>query len=314
MPQRAACCALPTATGSPASIAISGSATVAQEAHEQLERILRSERRMRPDNLLIVGASNNGTTAIARRFLSRHSVPEDPAAERATLPVALVQAPNGPRISLLLAAVLQALGREPGRRSTVAQLRHETYRAMHDVGLRLLLIDDLHNIRGSGVGSALVELRNLGSITGVSLGCFATREIAYVLRQDEQLANRFELLTLPRWDFEDLEYAKLLTTFEQRLPLWERSALTEPALAQHILIAAGGLIGGIAGTLRQAAVKAVRTGRERIDRSVLSADVHASPERIEAVAQASDLKRGSTSAGRTRCASGPRRRGLATDP
>ena len=67
---------------------------------------------------------------------------------------------------------------------------------MRRVGLRLLLIDDLHNIRGSGVGPVLVELREIGSVAGVSLGCFATREIAYALRQDEQLANRFELMTL----------------------------------------------------------------------------------------------------------------------
>ena len=160
---------------------------------------------------------------------------------------------------------------------------------MHDVGLRLLLIDDLHNIRGSGVGSALVELRNMGSITGVSLGGFATKEIAYVLRQDEQMANRFELLTLPRWKFEDLEYAKLLATFERQLPLWLASGLTDPDLAQHILVAAGGLIGGIVALLRQAAVEAIRTGHERIDRSMLARVNGASPERIEAVAHALDL-------------------------
>jgi hypothetical protein len=263
----------------------------AQDAHERLERILRSERRMRPDNLLIVGASNNGKTAMARRFLSRHTTPEDPEAETASLPVALIQAPNGPRIPLLLAAILQALGREPGprRRGTIAQLRDETYHAMRAVGLRLLLIDDLHNIRGSGVASMLVELRNMGSITGVSLAGFATKEIAYVLRQDEQMANRFELLTLPRWKFEDLEYAKLLATFERQLPLWQASCLTDPELAQHILMMAGGLIGGIVALLRQAAAEAIRTGHERIDRSMLARANAASPERIEAVAHALDL-------------------------
>jgi hypothetical protein len=61
----------------------------AHDAHERLERTLRSERRMRPDNLVIVGASNNGKTAIARRFLSRHITAEDPMAEHASLPVAL---------------------------------------------------------------------------------------------------------------------------------------------------------------------------------------------------------------------------------
>lgn len=237
----------------------------------------------------VAGLSNNGKTAIARRFFSRHTLTEDPTAECASLPVALVQAPNGPRITLLLAAILQALGREPGRRSTTAELRRETYRAMHDVGLRLLLIDDLHNIRGAGVGSALVELRNMGSVTGVSLGGFATKEIAYVLRQDEQMANRFELLTLPRWKLDDLDYARLLATFERQLPLWQASGLTDPDLARHILVAAGGLIGGIVALLRQAGVEAIRTGHERIDRSMLARVGGASPERIEAVAHALDL-------------------------
>lgn len=259
------------------------------EAHERLERILRSERRMRPDNLLIVGASNNGKTAIARRFHARHLLPEDPAAERATIPVMLIQAPNGPKIAMLLGSILAALGREPGRRSTIAQLRAETYRAMRDVGLRLLLLDDLHNIRGSGMASILVELRELGSVAGVSLGAFATREIAYVLRQDEQLANRFEVVTLPRWQLADLDYGRLLATLEQRLPLRRPSRLTDAAMAEHLLIAADGLIGGITGLLRQAAITAIRSGRERIEQSMLPSGVGLSSRRIEAMADAAEL-------------------------
>ena len=261
----------------------------AQEAHQRLDRILRSERRMRPDNLLLIGASNNGKTAIARRFHARHILPEDPAAERATIPVAFVQAPNGPRIVPLLANILQALGREPTRRHTIAQLRSETYRAMQDVGLRLLLIDDLHSISGSGIGPMLVDLRDLGSVTGVSLGCFATKDIAAILRRDEQLANRFELLTLPRWQLDDMDYAKLLATFAQQLPLRRPSRLTDPVLAQTILVAAGGLIGGIASLLRQAAVEAIRTGHECIDHAMLARANGSLPERIEAVANATNL-------------------------
>jgi hypothetical protein len=261
----------------------------ARDAHVRLERILRSERRMRPDNLLIVGASNNGKTAIARRFLARHTNAEDPDAERSCIETALVQAPNGPSIPQLLRSILTALGREPGPRPTSARLRAEVHGAMRDVGLRLLLIDDLHNIRGSRIGGMLVELREIGSITGVSIGAFATKEIAHVFRLDEQLANRFALLTLPRWQFDDLEYAQLLATFERHLPLRRPSDLTGADLARHILTMAGGLIGGIAMILRQAATAAIESGHERIDRSVLDGLTISSPEQIEAVATAADL-------------------------
>jgi len=261
----------------------------ARDAQARLARILRSERRMRPDNLLIIGASNNGKTAIARRFQAQQTLPEDPAAERSHIPVALIQAPNGPRIPQLLTAIIAALGRDVAARRTTAQLRNETYKVMRDVGLRLLLIDDLHNIKGAGVAAMLVELREIGSVTGVSLGCFATREIAYVLRQDEQLANRLEPFILPRWRMDDPDYLRLLATFERHLPLRHRSDLTEPDIAVRILALADGLIGGITGVLRRAAVEAVRTGRERIDAAMLDRVRPLSPAALDDLAETAGL-------------------------
>jgi len=257
----------------------------AREILAELDRILRSERRQRPDNLLIIGASNNGKTAIARRFLSGTQAPEDPAATHSTIPAALIQAPNGPRISHLLTAIRATLGQPPGRRETIAQQRAETYRMMRAVGLRLLLIDDLHDIRGGGgLASMLVQLREIGAVLGVSLGCFATREIAAVLRQDDQLANRFELMTLPRWQIEDPDYWRLLHTFGRRLPLRDASNLTDPDLAAAILARADGLIGAVTRLLRHAAVEAVRTGHERIDREMLDRVRTESPTMVESLA------------------------------
>lgn len=261
----------------------------AQTAFEGLRRLLLSERRQRPDNLLVVGASNNGKTAIARRFLARTQPPEDPGASASTIPVALIQAPNGPSAVQLLDAIRAALGQPAGRRETTAQLRKETYRIARGVGLRLLLIDDLHDIRGSRVGSVLVELRDIGSVLGVSLGCFATREIAYVLRQDDQFSNRFELMPLPRWEIEDPDYWRLLHTFARRLPLRSPSELTEPGLAAYILGRAEGLIGAVTHLLRRAAVEAVRTGHERIDRAMLERVTTTTPAAIEALAASERL-------------------------
>lgn len=255
----------------------------AQDAFAGLERIFQSERRQRPDNLLIVGASNNGKTAIARRFLARMLPPEQPDATTSTIPVTLIQAPNGPRVGPLLVTIRAALGQPPGRRETTTQLRMETYRIMRRVGLRLLLIDDLHNIRGSGIAPILVELREIGSAAGVSLGCFATREIAYILRQDEQLANRFDLMTLPRWEIEDPDYWRLLYTVGRRLPLRRPSQFNDPELAAHILMRSEGLIGAATHLLRQAAVQAVRTGHERIDRVTLDQVRTSTPASLEAL-------------------------------
>ena len=77
-------------------------------------------------------------------------------------------------------------------------------------------------------------MREIGAAAGVSLGGFATKDIAYALRQDEQLANRFDLMTLPRWRIDDPDYLRLLHTLSRRLPLRAASNLTDPELAEHI--------------------------------------------------------------------------------
>jgi hypothetical protein len=56
-------------------------------------------------------------------------LPEDPSAERSHISVALIQAPNGPRIPQLLTAIIAALGRDVAARRTTPQLRNETYKA-----------------------------------------------------------------------------------------------------------------------------------------------------------------------------------------
>jgi Bacterial TniB protein len=49
----------------------------AHDAHERLERILRSERRMRPDNLLIVGASDRATWCLPLYVIAKSELPDE---------------------------------------------------------------------------------------------------------------------------------------------------------------------------------------------------------------------------------------------
>ena len=257
----------------------------AREILAELERILRSGRRQRPDNLLIIGASNNGKTAIARRFLSGTRLPEHPAATYSTIPAAL---DPGPQRAAHLAFVDRY---SRSARTTAWPTRNHRSAARRDLPDHAdrwppAAADrrPARHPRRRRLASVLVQLREIGSVLGVSLGCFATREIAYVLRQDDQLTNRFELMTLPRWQIEDPDYWRLLHTFGRRLPLRDASKLTDPDLAAAILARSDGLIGAITRLLRQAAVEAVRTGHERIDRAMLDRVRTESPAMIEALA------------------------------
>ena len=88
------------------------------------------------------------------------------------------------------------------------------------------------------------------------------------LALDQQLESRFEMEELRRWTYGE-EFRKLLESFECRLPLRERSELQAPMFAKKIHELSEGYIGEIAELLMRAAVKAIETKRERIDRKLL---------------------------------------------
>jgi hypothetical protein len=114
---------------------------------------------------------------------------------------------------------------------------------------------------------------------GLSLVCLGTKDALYVLQSQEQLRNRFEPVPLPRWQFADPEYLKLLNSFAYVLPLRRPSYLADPPLAKRIFALGEGLIGEIATVLRRAAALAVKSGAEHITWSLLDRLDYTPPSR-----------------------------------
>ena len=101
-------------------------------AQDRIHQIQLSERRERPDNLFIVGPSNNGKTMIADRFLWSARRRQDPAAEASTFPVIKINAPRGPDLTALFGGILKAMGAPvspKARRREVEDTAYELIRA-----------------------------------------------------------------------------------------------------------------------------------------------------------------------------------------
>jgi len=79
------------------------------------------------------------------------------------------------------------------------------------------------------------------------------------LQSDDQMANRFKPVVLPRWELNE-EFLQRLASFELLLPLRKPSTLTdqEMAVKRHGMV--GGKIGELATLLADAAVDAIRSG------------------------------------------------------
>jgi hypothetical protein len=242
--------------------------TRASQAITLLEHILEREPgRIRPRNLLIVGPTNNGKTAIAERFHRDHLQRPSEDGEHEVFPVLLVQMPPAPTVSRLYAAILAGLGvpgalhpRSPDREGAALYL-------LRRVECGMLVLDELHNLLAASIPrqrELLNLLRYLGNELLIPLACLGTREAYLVIRTDDQLENRFEPFLLPPWE-DGPEFGRLLASFEAVLPLREPSGLGLPAMRAMILRRSEGTIGEVAALLAAAAEAALLDGQERID-------------------------------------------------
>ncbi|MDH2347734.1 TniB family NTP-binding protein [Bradyrhizobium sp. SSUT77] len=233
-----------------------------------LEDLLSFPKRLRMPNLLLVGPTNNGKTMIVEKFRRTHlaNAASEPADGAALIPVLKVQMPSGPDEGRFFGAILEALGMPFNPRDRIATKQDTAVRLMRATNVRLLVIDELHNLLS---GTAMQQrrllnvLRWLGNELQIPLVGVGTTEALRAIRSDEQLVNRFEPFPLPVWTDDD-EYRRLLSTLEAVLPLRRPSNLTDPAMTARILSAAEGVLGEIIAIVVRAAVKAIETGAETI--------------------------------------------------
>jgi len=254
--------------------------TRASEAITLLGCLLEREPgRIRPRNLLIVGPTNNGKTAIAERFLRDH--PQRPSAdgEHEIFPALLVQMPPAPTVARLYAAILAGLGVPGALRPRSPDHEGAALHLLRRVECRMLVIDELHNLLAASIPrqhELLNLLRYLGNELRIPLACLGTREAYLAIRSDDQLENRFEPFLLPPWE-DGAEFGRLLASFEAVLPLREPSGLGLPAMRASILRRSEGTIGEVAALLAAAAEAALLGGLERIDADSLETTVYQPP-------------------------------------
>jgi hypothetical protein len=245
----------------------------AKQLLDKLDDLLTHPKTHRMPNLLIVGNTNAGKTMLANRFVQLHPADDNLQGDAVIVPVLAIQAPPGPDEGRFYNAILEALFAPYNPRERVAQKQVQVLRILKQIGVRMLIIDEVHNVLTGPVTKQrqfLNVLKYLGNDLQIPLVGLGTPEALRAVQADPQLANRFEPAALPPWQLNQ-EFQMLLASFERTLPLREPSRLADEQMARHLFALSEGSLGELSVLLTSAAVSAVQSGAERIDAQVLAA-------------------------------------------
>lgn len=244
---------------------------------QQMEDLLVHPRMHRMPNLALIGDSNNGKSMLLNNFARRHDMTlakdYDVNSDDIRRAVFLFQAPPEPDEGRLYNRILTELTLSPGspREPTESKLRRVSI-ILEKLQTQMILIDEFGFFQaGTPVKQRklLNALKFLGNELQIPMVIAAVPETLNLLQSDQQVANRFEPVFLPRWKLDD-EYRQLLATLEKTLRLKQPSNLSSEKSATRILDASDGIIGYMSDLLQLLAAAAIRSGEERITLEALS--------------------------------------------
>ena len=246
---------------------------------EKLDELLTLPKTHRMPNLLIVGETNNGKTALMRRFVQRHLPQAETNRAPACIPVIAIQAPPAPDERRFYQAILTQIYAPFRPSHSAGQLQYEVLRLLATIRTKLLIIDEIHHILAGPLlkqRNFLNVIKHLGNELQIPIVAMGTPDAFHAIQTDAQLANRFEPTLLPRWTM-DGEYLRLLASFAIALPFEHHPELTTPAMATKILNLSGGTIGEISALLSKAALEAIRRGNDQLTEELLDICGYVSP-------------------------------------
>jgi len=251
----------------------------ARQALDQLEDLFTLPERQRMQNMLLISPTNNGKSMIIEKFRRQHLPYVSEDGEKEIIPVLTIQMPSDPSISRFYTLLLYALNSPMKPRMRIADLEVLALRLMKLTQVKMLIIDELHNILAGKYtlrSEFLNLLRFLGNELRIPIVGVGTEDAYRAIRIDDQLENRFKPFILSRWCNNE-ELLSLLGSFAASFPLKRPSVLHHPDIAQYIISKTGGTIGEISTLLVRAATIAIHSGEEEINSKTLSNAEYDSP-------------------------------------
>lgn len=236
---------------------------------KELEDLFEYPKKDRMPNLLIIGSTNNGKTTLLNRFMLLHPMYLD---IYNVVPIVKISAPISPSNTALYEKILDELLVPYGTTESSSKKEYQVKKVLEDIKTKMIIIDEFQDIfhgRMHFQREFLTAVKHLGNELKIPIVAAGVWEVQSVMTADPQIANRFETMRLDNWK-PDINFAKLLASFESTLPLKEASNLHSQKMFTRLFDMSEGMIGELARILEKSAVFALQHDKEKIDLDVLN--------------------------------------------
>ena len=211
----------------------------------------------------VVGESRTGKTMGCDAYRLRHK-PKQEHGKPPTVPVVYIQIPQECGARDLFSMIIKHLKYQVNK-GTVADIRDRTFQVLKDCAVEMVIIDEADRLKPK----TFAEVRDIFDKLQIPVILVGTDRLDAVIKRDEQVYNRFRACH---------RFGKLsVEDFKRTVEIWEKqilklpvaSNLSSPKMLKILVQATGGYIGLLDMILREAAIRALKKGLQKIDLETL---------------------------------------------
>lgn len=236
----------------------------------KMQDIFNAPKSIRSRGMLLYGDSNNGKTAILKKFyrdFSKDEYLDEDGDLIHLMPIVYVISESSSDESVMFSKILSAMNVPVNHKEKVTKKKEEVIYNLGIMKTKLIIIDEIQNVlQGpyNKMTQLITSLKTLNNTTAIPIILAGTQDAMSAISIDNQTKSRFKPLELPNWN-NDENFSRFITTIEAMLPLKKASNLYQNyELLTYLHELSNGCIGEVIDILKDASIYAIRTKSEKI--------------------------------------------------